>query len=294
MVRFPGKTWLSRFDSLHYIHQIFIARQVRRAIKSVSRSDGKADVTFTCNLCGHTVSVPVAMVAERETCSCYHCGSTQRMRWLVHLLSTALYGRSLPIPEFPASGLKGIGMSDPYAIASGLQKKINYTNTFFHRPPRLDVTDPKVVKQGPYDFIISSDVLEHVAPPIGVAFEQLYKLLNPGGFLILTVPFKTDVIDTIEHFPNLFDYKLVKRGNQRALINTTINGEEELFENLIFHGGAGTTLEMREFSMGNLLANLSGAGFVEIEFLTDDYHDLGIIQQPDNSPALTARRPQQL
>ena len=148
-----------------------------------------------------------------------------------------------------------------------------------------------MLEQGPYDFIISSDVLEHVAPPIGVAFDHLYKLLNPGGFLILTVPFQTDATETVEHFPNLFEYKLVNRGGHRTLVNTAVNGEEEIFDDPAFHGGEGTTLEMRIFSMGDLLANLKGTGFVEIDFLTDDYPEIGIIQQPDNSPALTTRRP---
>lgn len=291
MIRFPGKTWLNQFNSLQYVHQKIIGWQVRRDIRAELRSGEKADVTFTCNLCGHRVSAPVTMVAGRETRSCYHCGSTQRMRWLVHLLSTGLYHQSLPIPEFPLSTLKGIGMSDPYPLASRLKKRINYLNTYYHRAPRLDITDPNVVEQGPYDFIITSDVLEHVAPPIEVAFEHIYNLLNPGGFLILTVPFKTDVTETSEHFPNLYKYKILNRGGIRSLINITIGGEEEIFDDLIFHGGQGTTLEMRSISRDNLLTNLSAAGFVEIEFLSEDYPDIGIIQQPNNSPALTARRP---
>ncbi len=289
MIRFPGKTWLSQFDSLQVVHENIIAWKVRRNARAESRSG--ESITFTCNLCGHQVSAPLTMVEQRETRSCTHCGSTQRMRWLVHLLSTGLYHQSLPIPEFPISALKGIGMSDPYPMASRLKKKIDYMNTYYHRAPRLDITDPNGVEQKPYDFIITSDVLEHVAPPIQVAFDHIYNLLNPGGFLILTVPFKTDVTETIEHFPNLSDYKIVNRGGRRSLVNTTINGEEEIFDDLIFHGGEGTTLEMRLFAKDNLLANLHDSGFTEIEFLSEDHPHMGIIQQPDNSPALTARRP---
>lgn len=291
MIRFPGKTWLSQFDSLQYVHQKIIVLKVWRNIMTELRSGERAGVTFTCNLCGHKLSAPVTMVASRETRSCYHCGSTQRMRWLVLLLSTGLYNQSLSIPEFPISTLEGIGMSDPYPLASRLKKKINYMNTYYHRAPRLDIADPNVVEQGPYDFIITSDVLEHVAPPIEAAFDHLYNLLNPGGFLILTVPFRTDLTETIEYFPNLFEYKIVNRRGRRSLINTTVRGEEEIFDDLIFHGGEGTTLEMRSISRDNLLANLSAAGFVEIELLSEDYPDIGIIQQPNNSPALTARRP---
>ncbi len=291
MIRFPGKTWLSQFDSLLFVHQKIVARRVRRDIRAELKSGEGAEVPFTCNLCGHKVSAPEAMVAGREIRSCYHCGSTQRMRWLIHLLSTGLYTQSLPIPEFPISPLNGIGMSDPYPLASRLKKKISYLNTYYHKAPKLDITDLDVVDQGPYDFILSSDVLEHVAPPIQAAFEHIYNLLNPGGFLILTVPFNTDITETVEHFPNLFEYRIVNRRGRRSLINTTSSGEEEIYDDLIFLGGEGNTLEMRNFSRDQLLANLSAAGFVEIDFLSDDYQEIGIIQQPNNSPALTARRP---
>ncbi len=109
--------------------------------------------------------------------------------------------------------------------------------------------------------------------------------------MILTVPFTTDAAETTEHFPNLFKYKLESRRGRHTLVNTTAQGEEELFDELIFHGGAGTTLEMRQFSKASLLANLGSAGFREIEFLSENYPDIGIIQQSDNSPAIFARRP---
>ncbi len=170
MIQFPGKAWLSQFDSLHFIHHKIIAYQIRRSIK---HSDEHSRVAFRCNLCGHEVTVPPALVVGRETRSCYHCGSTQRMHWLVLLLSKELFNKALAIPEFPGSHLTGIGISDAYPLAIRLMKKFNYINTYYHRAPRLDITDPNVADQGPVDFIITSDVLEHVAPPIDLAFDHL-------------------------------------------------------------------------------------------------------------------------
>ena len=46
------------------------------------------------------------------------------------------------------------------------------------------------------DFVISSDVLEHVAPPYERALSNLLRLLKPGGLLVLTVPLKPEARQT--------------------------------------------------------------------------------------------------
>ena len=57
---------------------------------------------------------------------------------------------------------------------------------------------------GTYDFILSSDVFEHVAPPVERAFEEAFRLLKPNGFLCITVPSVAD--DTVEYYPDLHEY----------------------------------------------------------------------------------------
>jgi len=53
-----------------------------------------------------------------------------------------------------------------------LAKKFNHLNTFYDREPRLDITSPPPDVRGMLDFIVSSDVLEHVAPPVSGAIRR--------------------------------------------------------------------------------------------------------------------------
>lgn len=59
-----------------------------------------------------------------------------------------------------------------------------------------------------------------------------------------------------EHFPELFEYKIVTKKGNKVLINKTRQGKEQIFENLRFHSGPGETLEMRVFSRSSLLENI--------------------------------------
>jgi 2-polyprenyl-3-methyl-5-hydroxy-6-metoxy-1,4-benzoquinol methylase len=65
-------------------------------------------------------------------------------------------------------------------------RKLDYANTYYHTEPRLDVLAPPAHDRERFHFIISSDVLEHVAPPVEAAFANLRAMLLPGGTLVLT------------------------------------------------------------------------------------------------------------
>jgi SAM-dependent methyltransferase len=212
------------------------------------------------------------------------------MRAIVHVLSLELFGQSLLLSEFPKRrDLRGVGMSDWDGYASGLARKLNYQNTYYHQEPKLDICemDPKL--EGVMDFIISSDVLEHVPPPVSIAFENLHRLLKPGGVLIFSVPYSKEP-DTLEHFPQLNDYELLENGGARVLRNVTESGVEQIFENLVFHGGEGETLEMRVFSESALIREFQHAGFREIIIhKTPDFRH-GIYWQYDWAIVMSARK----
>src|SRR5262249_45792477 len=147
---------------------------------------------FLCNLCGqqNRSAVPVT---DRETPACSKCGSSMRYRAIGLMLSRALFGMDLPLPYFPRlKSVFGLGISDSDIYARRLEKIFSYTNTFYHREPFLDLMNPKETDFGKYDFIICSEVLEHVPDPVERAFDTLSKLLKPNGALILTVPYAVD------------------------------------------------------------------------------------------------------
>ncbi len=247
-------------------------------------------VKFCCNICGKHVTAPKKNITDREKSSCYHCGATLRFRSIIHILSMSLYNKSLAIKDFPhGKDYCGIGMSDSDSYAIPLARKLNYTNTFYHRAPFLDICKVKKKDCSQYDFIISSDVLEHVPPPVGKAFTNIYKLLKPGGVCIFTVPFRQKG-EYKEHFPDLYDYNLKTINGEVVLINTTKNGEVQKFENLRFHGGAGTTLEMRDFTLDELKYQINKAGFKDLTIHQKDYPDYGIIWNQKQHIPMSMRR----
>jgi GT2 family glycosyltransferase len=243
---------------------------------------------YRCNICGRACKTPVVDLG-REKPSC-ECSSTVRSRSIVHLLSKELFGRSLALPDFPVRpDLHGWGMSDA-GYSDLLLKKIGYTNTFYHQEPRFDISaplDPSL--EGTLDFLISTEVFEHIAPPVSRSFENARRLLKPTGVFIFTVPYTLNP-STSEHFPDLHDYEVINRtGANPILKNITHDGREQVFDNLVFHGGSGATLEMRVFSKTGLMAELEQAGFVNIRICSEPCWEFGIYWQDPWSLPIAAR-----
>ena len=253
-----------------------------------TEADGEVD--FRCNICGRNTRAPLSAVSDRETPACPHCQSSLRMRALIRALSLELFGKSLTLREFPRNKkILGLGMSDWDGYALPLAAKLGYTNTYYHQAPRLDITDITGWQEDRYDFIVSSDVLEHVPPPVSIAFQNVGRLLKPGGLLVLTVPF-TKTGTTQEHFADLHDYRFFRYAEEQILINRTRDGREQVFGKLVFHGGDGFTLEMRLFSEPSLVRALEEAGFEHIRVHTEDQPDIGVIWPFSWAVPVTARK----
>ena len=244
-------------------------------------------VSFLCNICGRTNTVEVL---EQEESSCAGCGSNVRLRALVYLLSRELFGDGLILPEFPhLPGIKGLGLSDQACYADPIAKKFDYTNTYYDREPRLDITEAHPDRYGTYDFILSSDVFEHIQPPIERAFDEACKLLKPHGVLCLSVPFSLSE-HTVERFPDLHEYSIVNLKGSPVLINRSQDNKLQIRDDLIFHGGVGATLEMRLFSQKGLRQELCAAGFQDPVFLTGPVARFGISFEGAWSLPLVARK----
>ena len=74
------------------------------------------------------------------------------------------------------------------------------------------------------------------------------------------------------------------------LINRKPDGTLELRDDLVFHGGKGATLEMREFGATELRAKLVAGGFRDVDFLTENLPDIGILFDHAVSQPLIARK----
>ena len=196
----------------------------------------------------------------------------------------------MAMPDFPAmKSWTALGMSDVPGMAEPLAAKFSYTNTFYHQPPVFDVMvrDPSL--DGRFDFIVSSEVLEHVPHPVGSAFDTLFHMLKPNGVLFLTVPYTIDE-DAAEHFPNMHDFAVVALKERWVLVNRTADGRIETFDDLVFHGGPGSTLEMRVFDEDALRGLLYGAGFKSLRIAGESYPEFGIRPEGPWSLPIAARK----
>jgi SAM-dependent methyltransferase len=247
---------------------------------------------FECNICGERCQVAIDQL-RREVASCCACGSTPRTRAIIRALSLELFGQNLVLPDFPASrGISGLGMTDWEGYASRLAEKFGYTNTYYHKEPQLDISNPEIPDSlvQSNDFIISSEIFEHVVPPVLRAFENTFKMLKPGGVLVLTVPYGTQA-ETIEHFPDLYDFTITADSGSYRLENVTRFGEVQEFHDLIFHGGPGSTLEMRVFAEAALLRHFTEAGFEAITVHRTPDFSHGIWWPEPWAFPISARRP---
>jgi SAM-dependent methyltransferase len=262
----------------------------KKLLRTVQLGLTRAGVRFHCNICGER-SAFTADVFYREAPSCSHCQSSIRMRAVMAALSRELFGRVMPLAQFPVSkGIVGRGLSDWHTYGKVLQEKFSYENTFFHQEPRLDIMEAPKELAGSLDFLISSDVFEHVPPPVGTALINSWRLLKPGGLIVLTVPYFSGHAGR-EHFPDLYRYAIEGEGGDAVLTNETRDGRRQTFRDLRFHGGDGATLEMRQFDKQRLYKELTVAGFTDIQVHWQPQFGQGIFWWHNSSLPITARRP---
>ena len=247
-----------------------------------------AQVSFVCNICDRAQLVARAGLGrEAPTCA---CGSSVRTRAIVHLLSLGLFGRSLALRDFPHDKrTRGIGLSDWRGYAAALADRLDYTNTFLHKAPTLDVTQVPASMDATADFVIAADVFQNVADPVQRAFDGVRRLLRPGGLLILTAPYDPAAA-TVEHFPGPGQFELREVDGARRLYQRSPDGGVVVHERLVFHGGEGFTVEMRRFGLRSLLAHCEAAGLVGARVAADAVPERGIVWDPWSTPVV-ARAP---
>lgn len=244
-----------------------------------------------CNICGFRLLAAPELLSVREATSCDVCGSSLRARALMAALQPELDGSGevRVLERVPRrADIRGIGMSDTTAYAIALERRFDYVNTYFHQPPFLDIRTPGKEYLAQFDFAVSSDVLEHVGGPCLDTLRNLRSLLKPGGLLALTVPYGFQE-ETVEHFPELHDYRIEGEGDGRVLVNITEDGREQRFGDLRFHGGDGSTLELRYYAYGDLVRWLGEAGFTDIKRHETRFPEWGIIHKDLTDLPITAR-----
>lgn len=258
-----------------FIHR---CRNRSRWMAQYLRSGRSAQIRFICPICERSTSWARPCMV-REAPSCGNCASTTRFRALVVTFLTEVMGsNALPSATVPKRDLCGLGFSDSSAYAQSFDRLTSYENSWFHTEPRRDLTVPDSFQGQQYDYVVCSEVLEHVNRPIERAFDTLFQILRPGGTLLLSVP----TIDgpTVEHFPILTRHEL-RQDEQGTWVmsGTTATGDHFETTDLVFHGGPGTTLEFRAFGRRDLQAYLHAAGFVDVRERMEEISHYGIIYE---------------
>jgi SAM-dependent methyltransferase len=245
---------------------------------------------FHCNICGHYAVAPLSAVSHREIPSCFSCGSSKRLRSIIAALSTELYGKIIPLSNFVNSKeIIGVGLSDAAVYAPRVGTVFTYKNTYYHKEPRLDITSLPKDMENSADFVIASDVFEHIPPPADIAFRNLFQMLKDKGICIFSVPFNNTGA-TVEYYPELFEYEIVKEKGKCILVNRTRQGTLQRFENPKFHGGPGATLEMRMYSRNSLIRDIEKARFTDIKIYEDSIPEFGILNDRSDSSFVISMR----
>lgn len=138
-----------------------------------------------CNICGHQLRSFVTQFGTKQLCP--HCGSLARTRRLYHMLNTEI-------------GLSGtlLHFSPPRNLYRKLKKhkNIKYYSTDFEdeflAEYRFDITNI-ATEDNFFDRIICYHILEHI-PDDHSAMQELYRVLKPGGKVLIQTPFKEGAI----------------------------------------------------------------------------------------------------
>jgi SAM-dependent methyltransferase len=235
---------------------------------------------FRCNICG--AEGAITSPPHRELVCCKACGSNARLRGIAFAVQSAILRRSDPLHvASPQKNLRGVGFSDHQCCAKEFERLFSYVNTYYHAEPRLDLMNRMQMESfGPVDFVVCSDVLEHVPPPAIEAFENLRRLVRIGGPLILSVPY-LEGYETIEHYPHLDRWNIIDAGGE-FFVDNIPPGQTivERHRNPQFHGGPGQVLEMRVFGEGDLVARLKYAGFDSVQFIEPTMPEIGYVWFP--------------
>jgi SAM-dependent methyltransferase len=141
-----------------------------------------------CNVCGHEGPFrirPEARANLRETLDCPACRSISRDRFMAAVMARCL-GLPPLMAEWPED--RSLLVREPSAFrgrAEMLDRKVTY------RPFRFPAETLEALgdTDRSLDHVIAADVFEHVRLD-DRAFREVYRVLKPGGYFFLQVPYR--------------------------------------------------------------------------------------------------------
>ena len=158
-----------------------------------------------CNICGSFTVFLIRNDMFREGVSCAACASVNRQRQMAAVLLSQVLGTRNRVPWLASiSNITESTVVWNAEATRALHKKLqhhlgaNYISSEYLSPDLQsgDIIDNTLhvdiqathFKDNSIDYILTSDVLEHVPFPLR-AIKETYRILKPGGCHIFTVPF---------------------------------------------------------------------------------------------------------
>lgn len=220
-------------------------------------------IKWRCILCG-TIQKSIPIEPVRESCLCVACGSSWRARAVTFGLILGLGLPQKPVVEWDSDwSICGVGFDDDPSIFSMLPTKVIYVNTHLEKYPRLDLRHIPDSTRESMRFLICSDVLEHVEPPVEDGFTGLYSLLQPGGLAVVSVPVH-GAGPTNEFYPDLVHFEVLPDASVRWRDS---HGQERIDKDPEYHGGTGLVLSFRTFGVEEFKSRLINVGFKSVQEL---------------------------
>lgn len=205
----------------------------------------------------------IATVSHSEVGHCSACRASWRDRAVI---AGVLQGVGVKGHQFsgliPDWSRRIIGIGDSVRVASILATKFDYTNTHIGRYPILDLHNPPEEALGSASIVICSDVLEHVDGSIEVAVKNLFRLINPGGFAIVSVPLPATPRG--EFYPNIRSWEMFPTTEGTSIRWTDNLGTVRIDHEPEFHSAPEPCLVFRSFSQKTFTALLESAGFFPV------------------------------
>lgn len=127
---------------------------------------------------------------------------------------------SLPLASL---GYQVLGIDVDSNSISNAQKKNHFSNARF-----LVFEADKIRELGQFDCVIASEFFEHLKNPQNFA-KQVYQILNPGGFLISSIPNGGNLVENLRWFLNQTGFgRAVKKFLRKTILRKeTIQSQAE-------------------------------------------------------------------
>lgn len=159
--------------------------------------------TGRCNICGKLTIFGCTDLADaRNNMACFFCISPSRKRHIAKLMLNSLFPGTQSLSKVSNhSGLKIYNLDTDDAFEKIFQNNVGYFCSEFSKDidPGKDIAVRKstqnveslTFENEMFDVVMSEDMFEHVRD-YRKGFQEIFRVLKPGGYHIFTVPFMFD------------------------------------------------------------------------------------------------------